>query len=129
MSLLGNIIWFLAGGFIAFVGYMVAALLFMITIIGIPFGIQAFKLGGAMLAPFGKEITPLPDANSFLRIIFNLFWLFLVGWELAINHLVWGVILSITIIGLPFGMQHFKLIPLALFPFGQELRKVTAKEA
>ena len=93
-----------------------------ITIIGIPFGIQSFKIGIATLAPFGKEVLPGPKSGSPLRVIFNVIWLIFFGWEIALNHLFWALVLGITIIGLPFAKQHLKLVPLAIFPFGNEFR-------
>jgi uncharacterized membrane protein YccF (DUF307 family) len=122
MTLLGNLIWLIFGGLISGIAWIVAGLALCITIIGIPFGLQAMKVGVATLAPFGKEVRELPDANSILRIVFNLIWIVLFGWELAIAHLVWAVVLGLTIIGLPFAKQHIKLIPIALMPFGRELR-------
>ena len=122
MSTLGNLIWFLCGGVFAWFGYVVCGLLLCLTVVGIPFGLMAIKLGFASLAPFGKGAVERPNANSTLRVLFNLLWLFLFGWELALAHLVCAVLLAITIIGLPFAKQHVKLIPLALLPFGRELR-------
>lgn len=122
MNLFGNIIWLIFGGFLAGAGYILAGLLVCITIIGIPFGIQSIKLGIATLAPFGKEIVGAENSGGSLQAIFNILWAVLFGWEIALAHLGHGIILAITIIGLPFARQHFKLIPLALFPFGRELR-------
>jgi len=122
MNFLGNIIWLIFGGFLTGLGYILGGLVTCLTIVGIPFGMQAIKLGVATMTPFGTEIAPTEDANRPLQIIFNMLWLIFFGWEIAVAHLVHGIILAITIIGLPFAKQHFKLIPLALFPFGQELR-------
>ncbi len=122
MSCLGNIIWLIFGGFISGMGYVFGGLLTMLTIIGIPFGTQAMKLGVATMTPFGREIVETNDAGSTLNMVFNILWAILFGWEIAVSHLLHGVLLAITIIGLPFAKQHFKLIPLALFPFGKELR-------
>ncbi len=122
MSLLGNIIWLIFGGFIAGIGYILGGLLVCLTIIGIPFGLQAIKLGIATLAPFGKEIVATEESGSLLSMIFNVIWLIFIGWEIAVAHLVSAVFLAITIIGIPFAIQHIKLIPLALFPFGGKLR-------
>jgi uncharacterized membrane protein YccF (DUF307 family) len=122
MSLLGNILWLLLGGLIAGLGYILGGLLICLTIIGIPFGIQTMKIGVATLAPFGKQIVELPDANSPLRLIFNVIWLLLFGWEIAVAHAVSALVCAVTIIGIPFAMQHLKLIPLALLPFGRDLR-------
>ena len=122
MSCFGNIIWLIFGGFVSGTGYILGGLLTMLTIIGIPFGTQAMKLGIATMSPFGREIIEMEDAGSTLNMVFNILWAFLFGWEIAVSHFVHGVVLGITIIGLPFAKQHFKLIPLALFPFGKELR-------
>lgn len=122
MSLLGNILWLIFGGLIAGLGYIIGGLLICLTIIGIPFGIQTIKIGVATLAPFGKDIVELPDANSTLRIVFNVIWILLFGWEIAIAHAASALILAITVIGIPFAVQHIKLVPLALLPFGRDLR-------
>jgi uncharacterized membrane protein YccF (DUF307 family) len=122
MSLLGNIIWLIFGGFFAALGYILGGLGLCLTIIGIPFGLQSIKLGWASLAPFGKQLVSTPDLSGPLYILFNLIWLVLFGWEIALIHLGSAAILAITIIGLPFAIQHLKLIPLALLPFGQHLR-------
>ena len=121
MSFIGNILWFIFGGLFSAIIYFIGGILLCITIIGIPFGIQSFKLGVSILTPFGKDVVEGEDANSPLRIIFNIIWLILFGWELALNHLFWAVILAFTIIGIPFAFQHLKLIPLSLFPFGRHL--------
>ena len=122
MSLLGNLLWLIFGGLIAGLGYMIGGLLLCITIVGIPFGVQSIKLGIATLAPFGKEVVEREDANSPLRLIFNIIWIVLFGWEITVAHLISALILAITIIGIPFARQHIKLIPLALLPFGRDLR-------
>ena len=124
MSLLGNIIWLIFGGFIAGMGYIIGGLLLCLTIIGIPFGIQSIKLGLATFTPFGKEIVEVDRANSVLRVIFNVIWIVLFGWEIALAHLMSAAVLAITIIGIPFAVQHIKLIPLSLLPFGRDLRRV-----
>jgi len=122
MRLLGNIIWLIFGGLLTGLGYILGGLVMCLTIIGIPFGMQSIKLGFATFAPFGKDVVEADNANTILRIIFNILWLILFGWEIAIAHLVHAAILAITIIGLPFAKQHIKLIPVALFPFGRDLR-------
>ncbi len=124
MSLLGNIIWLVFGGFLSGLGYIIGGLTTCLTIIGIPFGIQAIKLGFSSMTPFGKENIVSGDQSNILTMIFNVLWVVLFGWEIALSHLVHGLILAITIIGLPFAKQHFKLIPMALFPFGRELRSI-----
>lgn len=122
MSLLGNILWLVFGGLIAGLGYILGGLLLCITIVGIPFGIQAMKIGVATFAPFGKEIVEMKDANSVLRLILNVVWLVAFGWEIAFAHAVSALVCAVTIIGIPFAVQHLKLIPLALLPFGRDLR-------
>ncbi len=121
MSTFGNVIWLIFGGLIAALGYILAGLLLCLTIIGIPFGVQSMKIGVATLAPFGKEVVEMNQANSTLRIIFNLLWLILFGWEIALAHLISALVLTITVVGIPFAKQHVKLIPLSLFPFGRTL--------
>ncbi|MEM1279385.1 MAG: YccF domain-containing protein [Cyanobacteria bacterium P01_H01_bin.152] len=121
MSLLGNIIWLIFGGFLSGVGYILGGISTCLTIIGIPFGIATIQLGMASFTPFGKEIKKGPNADTTLILILNLVWIFIFGWAIALNHLFWGILLAITIIGLPFAKQHFKLMILALFPFGRTL--------
>ena len=122
MSCLGNIIWMIFGGFVSGIGYIIGGLLLCLTIVGIPVGVQAIKLGVATMVPFGKEIVPTEQAASPGNVVLNLLWAVLFGWEIALSHLIHGALLYITIIGIPFANQHFKLIPLALAPFGRELR-------
>lgn len=120
MSLLGNIIWLIFGGLLAGLGYILGGIVLCLTIVGIPFGTQTIKIGLATFAPFGREVRELENANSVGRVIFNMLWIILFGWEIALAHLIHGILLAITVIGLPFAKQHFKLIPLALLPFGRE---------
>ena len=122
MSLLGNIVWLIFGGFLAGIGYIFGGILACLTIIGIPFGQQAIKLGIATMTPFGREIVPTPEAGSTLNMILNIVWILVIGWTIAVTHLTSAAILAVTIIGIPFALQHIKLIPLALFPFGRELQ-------
>ncbi len=122
MSFLGNIIWLIFGGFFAAIGYILGGLALCLTIIGIPFGIQSIKLGVASLAPFGKELESVPSSGGLLFVLFNIIWLVLFGWEIALVHLGAAAFLAITVVGIPFALQHIKLIPLALFPFGMYLR-------
>ena len=123
MSLLGNIIWLIFGGFIAGMGYIIGGLLLMLTIIGIPFGLKSIHLGVATLTPFGKKVVETGANGGCLQLIFTVIWVILFGWEIAVAHLIAGAILAITIVGLPFAKQHFKLIPVALFPFVYDLSK------
>ncbi|MCJ7621968.1 MAG: YccF domain-containing protein [Anaerolineaceae bacterium] len=122
MSLLGNIIWLVFGGFVSGMGYIRGGLTVCLTIVGIPFGVQSIKLGVATMTPFGREITTREGSGGFLEMLFNVIWVVAFGWEIAVAHLVHALLLAITIVGLPFAKQHLKLIPLALFPFGKELR-------
>lgn len=124
MSLLGNILWLVFGGLIAGLGYIIGGLLTCLTIVGIPFGVQAMKIGVATFTPFGKKVVELPEANSPLRLVLNVVWLILFGWEIALAHAGSAFVLAITIIGIPFALQHLKLIPLALLPFGRDFREV-----
>ncbi len=124
MSLLGNIIWLIFGGFLTGLGYILGGLVLCLTVIGIPFGLQAIKLGTATMTPFGRKIVEDSNPNSTLKIVLNVLWLVLVGWEIALLHLFHGVLLAITIIGLPFAKQHFKLLPLSLFPFGRSFERL-----
>lgn len=121
MSTLGNILWLLLGGLIAGLGYLLGGVLLCVTIIGIPFGLQAIKLGIATFTPFGKVVVTKPGGDGCLPVVFNVLWIALFGWEIALAHLLSAVLLAITIIGIPFAKQHVKLIPLALLPFGRDL--------
>lgn len=122
MTLLGNLIWLVFGGLLSGLAYMFVGVVLCLTVIGLPFGVQAFKIGIATLAPFGKRVVELPNGNSTARVVFNVLWLVLAGWEIALAHLMWAGVLALTIVGLPFAVQHIKLIPLALLPFGRDLR-------
>ncbi|RIK58746.1 MAG: YccF domain-containing protein [Chloroflexi bacterium] len=122
MSLLGNILWLIFGGLVAGLGYIIGGLLLCLTVVGIPFGLQSIKLGVATFAPFGKEVVEGNQANSPLRVLFNIIWIILFGWEIVVAHLFSAGLLAITVVGIPFALQHIKLIPLALLPFGRELR-------
>ncbi len=121
MRILGNILWLLLGGIITALEYFISSILLMITIIGIPFGIQTLKLGVLALWPFGKTTIQSERSSGCLYIIFNIIWIFIGGIWIALSHLVFGLILYITIIGIPFGNQHFKLAGLALTPFGRDI--------
>ena len=118
MTLLLNILWFVLGGFIVFIGYLLGAILLCLTIIGIPFGIQCFKLAVLALAPFGREIREREPPGGALAVIMNIIWIILPGLELALIHLVLAGLFAITIIGLPFAVQHLKMTRLAILPFG-----------
>jgi len=119
MSLIGNIIWLIFGGILGAVAWLIAGLLLCVTMIGIPFGVQSFKIAGFVLWPFGREV----EIGNFgaCGLILNVLWIVILGWELAVFHAVFGAILCITIIGIPFGLQHFKLSMLGLVPFGARI--------
>lgn len=121
MNLLGNIIWLIFGGLLVFIEYMISGLLLCLTIIGIPFGIQCFKIGIMSLAPFGREVREVPGDTGCLSTLFNIIWIVVGGIWIALTHLVFGILLAITIIGIPFARQHFKLMSLSLTPFGKEV--------
>lgn len=122
MTFLANVIWLIFGGLIVGLGYIIGGLALCLTIIGIPFGLQAIRLGKATLTPFGKEVVESEHSGRRLRVVFDLIWLVLFGWEIAVAHLLSAVVLGITIIGIPFGKQHLKLAPVALLPFSRDLR-------
>ncbi|MCG8569323.1 MAG: YccF domain-containing protein [Spirochaetes bacterium] len=122
MSLIGNILWIVfGGGFVLFCEYLLGGLVMCITIIGIPFGIQSFKLARLALFPFGKDIVSTRRSGGCLALIFNIIWLFTGGLAIALTHLVFALLCAITIIGIPFAQQHIKLALLGLMPFGKEL--------
>lgn len=118
MRLIGNVLWFLFGGLESALGWVIAGLLWCVTIIGIPIGIQCFKFAGLALWPFGKEIEYGGGAMS---LIANILWLIFSGIPMAIGNLVVGLLWCITIIGIPFGRQFFKLARLSLLPFGAKV--------
>ena len=122
MNTIGNIVFFAFGGFVIFAGYVLGGIILCLTIIGIPFGIQCFKLAGGVLAPFGREVREKEPPGGALSILMNVLWILLPGLELAIMHLILAAVFAITIIGIPIASQHIKLIPMALLPFGREMR-------
>lgn len=120
-NLLGNIIWLVFGGLISALFYFLGGLVLCITIIGIPFGIQCFKIGTLVLAPFGREVVSSSNNTGCLSLLFNIIWILCGGLCTAITHIVFGVLLFITIIGIPFANQHFKLVEISLMPFGKRI--------
>jgi len=121
MKLLGNLIWLVFGGILISIEYLISSMLLMVTIIGIPFGIQTLKLAIVALWPFGTEIRLKPGNSGCLSSIMNLIWIFIGGFWICLTHIFFGVLFAITIIGIPFAKQHFKLAGLALTPFGKEI--------
>ncbi|MCD8079977.1 MAG: YccF domain-containing protein [Bacteroides sp.] len=121
MKLLFNILWLLFGGLLTALSYLIASLLLMVTIIGIPFGLQTLKMAQLAFWPFNKEIQTVPQAGGCLSVIMNLIWIFVSGFWICLEHLFFGLLLCVTLIGIPFGLQHFKLAALALTPFGKRI--------
>ena len=122
MNLLANILWiFLGGGIILFFEYIIGGILLCLTIIGIPFGIQKFKLAVFALAPFGQKVHESDASSGCLTVIFNVLWILLGGFWIAVTHLILALIFAITIIGIPFARQHVKLAGLAVAPFGKRI--------
>ena len=121
MKFLGNILWLVLGGLVVALVYFLVGLLFCLTVIGIPFGVQLIKLGVYALWPFGHELVYGPGQPGCLSTVMNVLWILLGWWEIALTHLVFGLILCVTIIGIPWGLQHFKMALGAVFPFGKEI--------
>lgn len=121
MNIIGNLIWIICGGLVSAIGYLIGGIVLCCTVIGIPFGLQCFKLSGLVLAPFGRTIKS--DTGSFgcLSIFANIVWLLCGGLFTACNHLFWAIVLALTIIGIPFAKQHFKLIEVSMLPFGKRI--------
>lgn len=122
MNLIGNLIWLVFGGFFAAVGYFMGGLALCVTIIGIPWGLQCFKLASLVLWPFGKEVVSSSNNEGCLSLFCNIIWLIFGGWYTALIHIVFGILLFITIIGIPFAKQHFKLVEISLMPFGKTVK-------
>ncbi|MDD3979347.1 MAG: YccF domain-containing protein [Proteiniphilum sp.] len=121
MKTLGNIIWVVFGGIFIAIEYVLGSVALMITIIGIPFGLQSLKLAEVALWPFGKKVKHRESTSGCLSLLMNVIWLFVGGFPIVLTHLFFGLLFYITIIGIPFGNQHFKLMRLALTPFGKEI--------
>lgn len=121
MNLFLNILWIIFGGLATAIEYFISSLGMMLTIIGIPFGIQTMKIGILCLLPFGSEVKSIPHSNGCLSFFMNILWILIGGIWICLTHLFFGILLCITIVGIPFGMQHFKLAGLALTPFGKEI--------
>lgn len=119
MSCLGNILWFIFGGFLSGMGWLLAGCLWCITIVGIPWGKQCFKFAKLSFFPFGKEVE---YGGGSVSLVLNIIWLLISGIPLAVESAVIGCLLCVTIVGIPFGLQQFKLAKLALMPFGATVR-------
>lgn len=123
MNTLGNILWIiLGGGIFIFLEYFIGGLLLCLTIVGIPFGIQAMRLGLLSLTPFGKKVVSVPGAEGCLATLMNIIWILVGGIWVALTHVLFAVILAITIIGIPFAKQHMKLASFSFTPFGREIQ-------
>jgi uncharacterized membrane protein YccF (DUF307 family) len=124
MSLLGNLVFFIFGGFVIFFGYVLGGILLCLTIIGIPFGLLCFRLAGSVVAPFGREVRETEPPGGPITLIMNIIWIILPGLELAIMHLLLAALFALTIVGFPLAVQHMKLVPMALLPFGHVMRDI-----
>ncbi len=122
MSILGNILWLIFGGLFTAIEYFIASLVLILTIVGIPFGLQTMKLGVLALWPFGSTVVDKPQVGGCLATLMNIIWILVGGIWISLSHLIWGILLAITIIGIPFARQHFKMAHIALVPFGKEIR-------
>ena len=122
MNGIGNILWLVLGGILIALVYYLVGILMCITIVGIPFGVQLFKIGTYALWPFGHELVDGPNQPGCLSTVMNLIWILAGWWEIAALHLFFGLIFCITIVGIPFGLQHFKMAIGSIFPFGTEIR-------
>ena len=121
MNTLGNIIWMVFGGIFIALEYLLASIVLFASIVGIPFGLQTLKLAGLALWPFGKQTRSTNTSGGLLSLVMNIVWIFIGGIWICLSHIVFGIFFSITIIGIPFAKQHFKLAGLALTPFGKEI--------
>lgn len=121
MNLLGNIVWLIFGGLLASLGYFIGGIVLCLTIVGIPWGLQCFKLAILVLWPFGQKVVSDSSDAGCLSILCNIIWIVFGGWYTALVHLIMGFVLFITIIGIPWARQHFKLIEISLMPFGKRI--------
>ncbi|SEA03432.1 Uncharacterized membrane protein YccF, DUF307 family [Porphyromonadaceae bacterium KH3R12] len=121
MKTLGNVIWVVFGGVFIAIEYLLGSVALMVTIIGIPFGLQSLKLAEVALWPFGKKVVQKESSSGCLSFLMNVIWFFVGGVPIVLTHLLFGLLFYITIIGIPFGNQHFKLMSLALTPFGRTI--------
>jgi len=120
VKLVLNLIWLVLCGFWMAVGYAVAGVICCVLIITIPFGLASFRMANYALWPFGRSLVDKPGAGA-MSTLGNLIWIIVAGWWLALGHLVTGVLLCLTIIGIPLGIANFKLLPVSLVPLGKEI--------
>ena len=121
MNLIGNLIWLIFGGLAAAIGYFFEGIVLCCTVVGIPFGLQCFKIAGFVLWPFGRRVVGTSSSIGCFSTLFNIIWLLCGGLYTAVVHLFFAFILFIIIIGIPFARQHLKLVELSLMPFGKEI--------
>ena len=121
MTFLGNIVWIVFGGLILSLAYLLLGIVYCTTIVGIPVGLQLFKMASLSLSPFGRTIKDKEGGMGCLSIALNILWIVFGGIEMALSHAIIGLLFCITIVGIPFGIQHFKLALLSLMPFGKEI--------
>ena len=121
MKFIGNILWLIAGGLVISLYYALVGAIFCLTIIGIPFGLQLFKMAGMALWPFGRDVHSDTNDGGCLAIFMNIIWILLGGIEVAFLHISFGLVCCLTIVGIPFGLQHFKMAILAFVPFGKKI--------
>ncbi|EYF04846.1 YccF domain-containing protein [Chondromyces apiculatus] len=123
MGALGNVLWVVLGGFVFFLGYLITGAVLALTIVGLPFAFAIWRVGLYALLPFNRRVVDRKNSlgSGCLGVCFNLLWLFLFGWEIALAHLGMALLCAVTIIGIPFAMAHVKLAILALWPFGKEI--------
>ena len=122
MSSLGNVIWVVFGGFFVCLEYLVAGFALCLTVVGIPFGLQLFKLGTLALLPFGQEAVSTEASEGAVPLLGNVVWFLLWGWVIALSHLGFALLFGLTVVGIPFALQHWKLAKLSLWPFGKSIR-------
>ena len=123
MRLLLNILWiFFGGGLLIWLEYLIGGLLLCLTVVGIPFGLQCFKIAGLALTPFGKDLVEQKGSGG-IGFVLNVFWILIAGIWIFLSHVALGLGLAVTIIGIPFALQHLKLAFLALAPFGQRVKE------
>jgi uncharacterized membrane protein YccF (DUF307 family) len=121
MNFLGNLIWLIFGGLVSAIGYCIGGFVLCCTVIGIPFGLQCFKMAGFVLWPFGRRAVTNPSSSGTISVFLNIIWIVFGGVWLALTHIAFGILLFITIIGIPFARQHFKLVEISLMPFGKRI--------
>ena len=124
MRIIGNLVWLIFGGIVIAIEYFIGSMVLIVTIVGIPFGIQTLKMAALAIWPFGRDTRVHARASGCLYILMNVLWLICGGIWIALTHAIFGLVLCITIIGIPFGLQHFKLTSIALNPFGRDIVNV-----